>query len=134
MNALIPAQTRGYNAAPNRLVRMSATTFADRGRPASPSAFLRQREVIKAWGEQLPLDLCRIRIPVLMANGDHDIMAPTTLSRELADRLPDARLVIYRDAGHGSIFQYPAISWPASWRFYMNDLTHCPLNTKESAL
>jgi pimeloyl-ACP methyl ester carboxylesterase len=79
-----------------------------RGRDKSPTprAFLRQLEAIEAWGRQEPQDLARLRMPVLIVNGDNDIMVPTVLSRDMARRLPDARLVIYEDAGHGSIFQY----------------------------
>jgi pimeloyl-ACP methyl ester carboxylesterase len=79
-----------------------------RGRDKSPSprAFLRQLEAIKAWGRQAPQDLARLRMPVLIVNGDNDVMVPTMLSRDMARRFPDARLVIYEDAGHGSIFQY----------------------------
>jgi len=72
----------------------------------SPRAFLRQLEAIKAWGRQSPQDLARLRMPVLIVNGDDDVMVPTMLSRDMARRCPDARLVIYDDAGHGSIFQY----------------------------
>jgi pimeloyl-ACP methyl ester carboxylesterase len=45
---------------------------------------------------------------VLVANGDNDRMIPTSNSRLLADRLPDAQPKIYPDAGHGFLFQYPA--------------------------
>lgn len=41
-----------------------------------------------------------------MANGDHDRMVPSTNSADLARRLPNARLELYPDAGHGGIFQY----------------------------
>ena len=33
-------------------------------------------------------------------------MVPTTNSVDLAQRLPNADLVVYPDAGHGGIFQY----------------------------
>ena len=33
-------------------------------------------------------------------------MVPTSNSVDLAERLPDAELVIYPDAGHGGIFQF----------------------------
>ena len=79
-------------------------TGRDKG--PTPRAFLRQLAAIKAWGRQAPQDLSRLRMPVLIANGDHDIMVPTRLSQDMARRLPHARLVIYEDAGHGSIFQY----------------------------
>ncbi len=45
-------------------------------------------------------------IPVLVVNGDQDIMGPNTNSINLARRLPNAELVLYEDAGHGGIFQY----------------------------
>ena len=74
----------------------------------SPSAFLRQLKAIKAWGKQAPQDLGRINMPVLIANGDHDIMVPTINSTDMARRIAGAKLVIYEDAGHGGIFQYHA--------------------------
>jgi pimeloyl-ACP methyl ester carboxylesterase len=44
----------------------------------------------------------------LVANGDNDIMVPTENTYLLAEHLPNARLSIYPDAGHGFLFQYPA--------------------------
>lgn len=78
------------------------------GRDKSPTlrAFLRQLKAIHAWGRQSPQDLTRIRIPVLVANGENDIMVPTSNSHDLARSIPGAELVIYPDAGHGGIFQY----------------------------
>jgi pimeloyl-ACP methyl ester carboxylesterase len=76
-----------------------------RDKGPKPAAFLRQLKAIKAWGQQAPQDLARIRMPVLIANGDNDIMVPTALSRDMAARIAGAQLVIYGDAGHGGIFQ-----------------------------
>ncbi len=76
-----------------------------RDKPLTNSAFLRQLKAITAWGKQAPQDLGSIRIPVLIANGDHDIMVPTHNSADMARRIPNAQLVIYDDAGHGGIFQ-----------------------------
>jgi len=78
----------------------------DRDKGPTPSAFLRQLKAIKAWGRQVPQDLGGIRIPVLIANGDNDIMVPTANSHDMARRIPGSQLVIYKDAGHGGIFQY----------------------------
>ena len=78
----------------------------DRDKGPTPSAFLRQLKAIKAWGRQAPQDLGGIRIPVLIANGDNDIMVPTANSHDMARRIPGSQLVIYKDAGHGGIFQY----------------------------
>lgn len=52
-------------------------------------------------GHAKPSDLTSIGHPVLIANGDDDTMVPTSNSLDLADRLPDATLRIYPDAGHG---------------------------------
>ncbi|WP_339696338.1 alpha/beta hydrolase [Celeribacter baekdonensis] len=77
-----------------------------RDKGPTPRAFLRQLKAIHAWGRQSPQDLIRIRIPVLVANGENDIMVPTPNSHDMARRIPGAELVIYPDAGHGGIFQY----------------------------
>jgi pimeloyl-ACP methyl ester carboxylesterase len=70
-----------------------------------------QLDAYSAWGipDSGRLNrLAGITQPVLVANGDNDRMIPTKNSRLLADRLPDAELKIYPDAGHGFLFQYPA--------------------------
>jgi pimeloyl-ACP methyl ester carboxylesterase len=65
-----------------------------------------QITAIHAWGQAEPSRLGEIRQPVLVANGDEDVMAPTVNSFELARLLPDAQLSIFPDASHGGIFQY----------------------------
>lgn len=79
-----------------------------RDKGPTPAAFLSQLKAIKAWGQQAPQDLADIKIPVLIASGDHDIMVPTENSIDLARRIPGAQLEIYKDAGHGGVFQYHA--------------------------
>lgn len=78
----------------------------DRDKSVGLGAFGRQLKAIQAWGLQTPQPLDAIRQPVLVANGDHDIMVPTENSRDLARRIPGAEIVLYPDAGHGGIFQY----------------------------
>ncbi len=90
---------------------------AGRDKGPTPSAFWRQLKAIKAWGRQAPQDLGRIQIPVLIANGDDDIMVPTVNSTDMARRIPGAELVIYEDAGHGGIFQYHADFVPKALSF-----------------
>ncbi|WP_443096729.1 alpha/beta fold hydrolase [Stenotrophomonas sp. PUT21] len=96
---------RGRQAAAAFLDRLKERK-ADRDKGPTPSAFLRQLKAIKAWGRQAPQDLGSISIPVLIANGDNDIMVPTVNSHDMARRIPGSQLVIYKDAGHGGIFQY----------------------------
>jgi pimeloyl-ACP methyl ester carboxylesterase len=50
--------------------------------------------------------LTGIQQPVLVVNGEADRMVPSSNSVDLARRLPKAKLILYRDAGHGGIFQY----------------------------
>jgi pimeloyl-ACP methyl ester carboxylesterase len=78
----------------------------DRDKAISPLAFRAQLKAIHAWATQQPSDLSSIRQPVFVANGDHDAMVPSANSADLARRLPDTRLRLYADAGHGGIFQH----------------------------
>ncbi|WP_038363428.1 alpha/beta hydrolase [Bosea sp. UNC402CLCol] len=95
----------GKRAAFEFLARLKERT-GDRDKAVSLTAFLRQLKAIKAWGLQAPQPLDGVRTPVLVANGDHDIMVPSENSVDLARRIPGAQLVLYPDAGHGGIFQY----------------------------
>ncbi|WP_426217765.1 alpha/beta fold hydrolase [Pseudomonas sp. DWRC2-2] len=80
----------------------------DRDKAATPIAFLRQLKAINEWGRQAPHNLDELKIPVLIVNGDADIMVPTVNSIELARRIVNSQLIIYPDAGHGGIFQHHA--------------------------
>lgn len=51
--------------------------------------------------------LAEIKQPVLVANGDNDIMAPTINSFIMSQHIPNAQLILYPDSGHGFLFQYP---------------------------
>ena len=68
--------------------------------------FQRQLKAIHDWGLQKPQDLSVIKQPVLVANGDNDRMVPSSNTHDLAKRLPNSEIIIYKDAGHGGIFQY----------------------------
>jgi pimeloyl-ACP methyl ester carboxylesterase len=65
-----------------------------------------QLTAIHRWGKQAPADLSVIRQPTLVANGDADRMVPTSNTIDLGRRLPNSKVVIYPDAGHGGIFQF----------------------------
>lgn len=53
--------------------------------------------------------LKQIKQPVLVVNGNNDIMVATINSYTLFQNLPASWLSLYPDAGHGSIFQYPGM-------------------------
>lgn len=73
--------------------------------PITTTALRTQLKAIKAWGRAEPADLSRLVQPTLVVNGDRDKMVPSSLSQDLHRRLPDSRLVIYPNSGHGAIFQ-----------------------------
>jgi pimeloyl-ACP methyl ester carboxylesterase len=84
----------------------------EHGRDETPSLATRdaQAEAISEWGIPDLGKLARlggITQPTLVANGNNDIMVPTVNSYLLAGHLPNAELLIYPDAGHGFLFQYP---------------------------
>ena len=100
--------TRNGREAASAFLKRLKERKTGRDKGPTPRAFLRQLKAIKAWGRQAPQNLAQLHMPVLIANGDNDIMVPSALSHEMARRIPHAQLVIYEDAGHGGIFQYHA--------------------------
>lgn len=84
----------------------------DVDRPSSQQARLAQAAAGKAWreakGEHYG-DPEKIANPTLVVSGSNDIMIPTSNSITLAQRMPNAQLIIYPDSGHGSLFQYPGL-------------------------
>jgi pimeloyl-ACP methyl ester carboxylesterase len=64
------------------------------------------REWDRFTGERFA-DLKTIRRPALVVNGVHDEMIHVSNSYRLSENLPNAVLLTYPDAGHGSLFQYP---------------------------
>jgi len=82
------------------------------GRDAATTLAVRdaQAAAIIEWGIRDNSKLARlenIKAPTLVANGDNDVMVPTVNSYLLAGHIPNAKLVIYPDANHGFLFQFP---------------------------
>jgi pimeloyl-ACP methyl ester carboxylesterase len=78
----------------------------DRDQAISVRSLRAQLKAIHRWGQQQPADLAAINQPVLVINGESDRMVPTENTVDLGRRLPNSRLVIYPDAGHGGVFQF----------------------------
>jgi pimeloyl-ACP methyl ester carboxylesterase len=62
----------------------------------------------------LPLDphhaiLKAIHQPVLVASGSKDTMFPLENAYVMLKHLDNAQLIVYPDAGHGVLFQYPTL-------------------------
>lgn len=77
----------------------------EKSKRISWKSYRRQLSAIEHWGKQPMADLSQIKQPTLVVNGDNDIIVPTEHSYTLAKEIPNAKLVIYPDAGHGAIFQ-----------------------------
>jgi pimeloyl-ACP methyl ester carboxylesterase len=77
--------------------------------PSGPMVAAAQITAFREWetftAERFA-DLRAIRQPALVVNGVHDEMIAVRNSYWLADNLPNAVLLVYPDAGHGSLFQY----------------------------
>lgn len=95
----------GKRAATEYMARLKERT-EDRDKRVTPLAMRAQLKAILAAGRQAPHDLSKVSQPVLVANGDNDVMVASSHSNDLARRIPGAQLVIYPDSGHGGVFQY----------------------------
>lgn len=100
------SQTSNGQAAANAFLGRLNERTTDRDTGISNETIGAQLTAIHAWGQAEPSDLGEIQHPVLIVNGDDDVMAPTVNSFELLRRLPNAQLSIFPDASHGGIFQY----------------------------
>lgn len=49
--------------------------------------------------------LHELRMPTLVLNGDEDLLIPTSRSWELLRGIPEAKLVVYPDCGHGFLWE-----------------------------
>ncbi|KAK5728153.1 hypothetical protein LTR17_012162 [Elasticomyces elasticus] len=85
-----------------------------------------QRKAYVDWSTPNPQNsfdrLGELKMPVLVLNGDDDLLIPTSRSWELVRGIPDAQLIIYPQAGHGFIWQYAERVAEDIRRFLNDDL------------
>jgi pimeloyl-ACP methyl ester carboxylesterase len=93
-------------AAAKAFVKRLQERTTDRDADISLTALRTQLKAIQKYGRSAPSDLSTITQPTLIANGDNDRMVPSILSEDLHHRIHGSKLVIYRDSGHGAIFQF----------------------------
>ena len=106
----------GKRAASEYMARLKERT-ADHDKRISIQARLAQLKAIREAGLGTPHDLGKITQPVFVANGDNDVMVASSHSEDLARRIPNAKLTIYPDSGHGGVFQYHREFVPAVLEF-----------------
>jgi pimeloyl-ACP methyl ester carboxylesterase len=103
------APTTASQAAGGRYLQRMMTRV-DREPATTRETIQAHLAAIRAWGEtngEVFAHLKRIEQSVLVVNGTHDIMIPSFNAYALSQQIPSAQLILYPDAGHGSLFQYP---------------------------
>jgi pimeloyl-ACP methyl ester carboxylesterase len=71
-----------------------------------------QLEALSKWGaprENPHAYLHDLKQPTLVINGDADVIIYTINSYILQQNMPNAQLILYPDANHGSLYQYPEL-------------------------
>ena len=97
---------KGYQEAMKVLNRMGERTKENADKEMNVPGFLTQLKSIKRWGQDEEDSLSFITQPTLIVNGDNDLQVPTQNSYEMHEKIAGSELIIYPNAGHGSIFQY----------------------------
>ncbi len=123
----IAAAARGESTPENLLYIMFAPTATSRSKgdeflgrflerqdardaPSTNAARDAQYDAIVEWGipDHAALQrLTAITCPTLVIQGDSDRMIHPKVSHLMAGLIPDAQILIYPDAAHGFLFQYP---------------------------
>src|SRR5271156_4732364 len=91
------------------LKRASARTV-DRDPDSGEAIMAQQAKALIGWCATKDPDnkiLSVIDQPVLIVSGSHDTMLPPANAYAMFQHLKNAQLILYPDAGHGALFQYP---------------------------
>lgn len=103
------APSRSSQAAGEAFVARLAERKEDREPISGPRVAMAQITAFRLWehfsGERIA-KLAKISQPCLVVNGVFDNMIPVRNSYMLSEHLPNAMLLTYPDAGHGSLFQF----------------------------
>jgi pimeloyl-ACP methyl ester carboxylesterase len=85
----------------------------DRDLPVSKKSAEGQLNAIREWGTIPPSNryamLEKIKHKALIVHGNKDIVVPPVNALILAERLPDAQLVMYPDSSHGAQYQHASL-------------------------
>jgi pimeloyl-ACP methyl ester carboxylesterase len=111
-----PRTAEGKRAASDYFNRLKERTH-NRDKRISMQARIAQLKAIRHAGQSEPDDLSLVTQPVFVANGDHDLMVDSSHSGDMARRLPNAKLKIYPNSGHGGVFQHHRTFVPDALQF-----------------
>ena len=97
-----PTET-GRAAGMKNVGRIKATP--DKGPLVARVSIMQQGKALGDW-TGVRSRLSEIHQPILVANGVHDVMVPAYGSYVISQEAPNAKLILYPDAGHAFLFQY----------------------------
>ena len=102
--------TDASQAAGRAYLKRLATRTRDRDLPVSTKTAEAQLHAIREWGAAPPSDryatLQKIKHPTLVVHGTKDIVVQPVNAFILAERLPNAQLIMYPDSSHGAQYQH----------------------------
>ncbi len=123
------APTETSQAAGKEFIGRLIQRQQDREPISGPEIAQAQMAAFREWekyaGERFA-DLKRIQQPTLVVNGIHDEMIPVSNSYWLSANLPNAVLLTYPDAGHGSLFQWHDSFTRQAAAFLASDSPYAP--------
>ena len=109
LQKILFAPTSSSQAAGGAFIERLARRNEDLDTPSGADVAAAQIAAFREW-EHAPGagfgDLKGIHHPTLVVNGIHDEMIPVSNSYRMTENLPNAVLLVYPDAGHGSLFQF----------------------------
>ncbi len=100
-----PETDEGRQAGLASLRRLD-TRLSESHADVAPEAVAAQRAAISSFGTGVWDWLGELTLPVLVANGAHDVMISAFASYAMSQRLPNAKVILYSDAGHAFLFQH----------------------------
>ncbi|MCA8925699.1 MAG: alpha/beta hydrolase [Planctomycetes bacterium] len=91
---------------PTRMPQRDLDAYLDHFAALSPVVFLRMAENMATHNAEPRAH--EIVQPTLVVAGERDLFTPFYLSEEVADRLPNAELFVFREGSHAAIVEQPA--------------------------
>jgi pimeloyl-ACP methyl ester carboxylesterase len=103
------APTASSQAAGGEFIERLRRRKEDLDTPSGPDVAAAQLTAFREWEQVSGTRFAHLEgmlQPTLVVNGVFDDMIPVSNSYRLVEHLPNAVLLVYPDAGHGSLFQY----------------------------
>jgi pimeloyl-ACP methyl ester carboxylesterase len=81
----------------------------NRDAPLSGESFTNEVKAVLGWAQpntDALTELKSVKQPVLIVQGQEDVLVPVDNAIKMSKSLPNAQLIVYPDAGHAAFFQY----------------------------